>query len=57
MRKDYFRFNVELKDVLAKEKITSCIKFDEIFLRLLNKHAPLKSKLHRTNHASYISKP
>ena len=37
--------------------MTSCTKFDEMFLRILNKHAPIKSKLLRANHASYISKP
>ena len=54
---DSVRFNGELKCVLEKEKITSCIKFDEMFLRTLNQHAPLKSKLLRANHASHISKP
>ena len=28
-----------------------------MFLRILNQHAPLKSKLLRANHTSYISKP
>ena len=28
-----------------------------MFLRILNPHAPLKSKLLHANHASYISKP
>ena len=53
---DSVRFNDELKYVLAKEKITSCTKFDEMFLRILNKLAPIKGKLLRANHASYISK-
>ena len=53
---DSVRFNHELKYVLAKEKITSCTKFDEMFLRILNKYAPIKGKLLRANHASYISK-
>ena len=53
---DSVRFKDELKYVLVKEKITSCIKFDEIFLQILNQHAPLKSKLLRANHASYIPK-
>ena len=35
----------------------SCTKFDEMFLRIINKHAPKKSKLLRANHASYISEP
>ena len=54
---DSVRFNDELKYILAKEKIMSCTKFDELFLRILNKHTPLKSKLLHSNHASYISKP
>ena len=53
---DSVRFNDELKYVLAKEKIMLCTKFDEMFLRILNKHAPMKSKLLRANYASYISK-
>ena len=28
-----------------------------MFLRILNKHSPIKSKLFRANHALYISKP
>ena len=54
---DSVRFKNELTYVLAKEKITSCTKFDEMFLRILNIHAPVRSKLLRANHASYISKP
>ena len=38
---DSVRFKDELKYVLVKEKITSCIKFDEMFLQILNQHAPL----------------
>ena len=45
------------KYVLVKEEIMSCIKFDEIFLQILNKHAPIKSKLLPVNHALCISKP
>ena len=42
---DSVRFNDKLKYVLAKEKITSCTKFDEMFLGILNKHAPRKSRI------------
>ena len=42
---DSVKFDDELKYVLANEKIMSCNKFDEMFLRILNKHAPIKSKL------------
>ena len=42
---------------MAKEKIKSCTKFDEMFLQILNKHSPLESKLLYINHTSHISKP
>ena len=54
---DSVRFNDEPEYVLAKEKITSCTKYYGMFLRILNKNAPIKSKLLRANYASYISKP
>ena len=46
-----------LKYALAKQKFTSCTKSDEIFLQILNKHAPLKRKILRQNYTSFISKP
>ena len=48
---DSVRFNDYLKYVLVKEKIASCTKFDEMFLRILNQHFPLKSELICANHA------
>ena len=53
---DPSKFKKELKNVLTKENIDSCTKFDEQFLKVLNIHAPLKRKLLRANHAPYISK-
>ena len=38
------------------ENIDNCNKFDETFLEVLDKHASLKKKLLRANHASYDSK-
>ena len=38
------------------EYVDSCSKFDEIFLKVLNRHAPLKKKMLRANHALYGSK-
>ena len=49
-------FNDELKFVFSKENIDSCSKFNQTFLNVLNKHAPLKKKQLRANHASYVSK-
>ena len=53
---DSVRFN-EWKYVFTKEKTASWTKFDEMLLRILSKHAPLKRKLLRENRASYIFKP
>ena len=49
-------FDGELKFVFSKENICSCSKFNQTFLNLLNKHAPLKKKRLRANHALYVSK-
>ena len=46
-----------LQYVLDKDKIKSCIMFEELFLKVLDKHAPVKKKVVRANHAKYISKP
>ena len=48
---DPSKFKNELKNVLTKENIDSCInnKFDEQFLKVSNSHAPLKRKLLRAN--------
>ena len=53
---DSLKFNNELKNVLTIENIDNCTKFDEKFLEVLNKHAPLKKKLLRANHVSNVSK-
>ena len=54
---DSFLFNDELQYVLDKDKTKSCIMFEELFLKVLDKHAPVKKKVVRANHAKYISKP
>ena len=53
---DSLKFKLDLKNVFVHEKIESCIKFDEVFMKVLNRHAPLKKKILRANHSSYISK-
>ena len=52
---DSLKFNNELKNVLTTENIDNWIKFDENFLKVLNKHAPMQRKLLRANHMSYVS--
>ena len=51
---DSLKFNNELKNVLTNENIDNSTKFDEKFLEVFNKHATLKRKLLRVNHASYV---
>ena len=50
------KFNVELKNAFAHVKIESCIKFEEVFMKVLNRHTPLKKKKNKANHSSYMSK-
>ena len=54
---DSFLFNDEVKNVLDLDKINSYAMFEELFLKVLDKHAPVKKKVVRANHAKYISKP
>ena len=50
-------FNNELKNIFSRNTVGSCYQFEQIFLNVLEKHAPMKRKLLRANHSSYISKP
>ena len=38
------------KESLMSEKTLSYVEFEEIFLSVLNKHAPVKKKVVRANH-------
>ena len=53
---DSLKFNVHLKNAFSHEKIEPGIKFDEVFMRVLNRHAPLKKKVLRVSDLSYMSK-
>ena len=53
---DSRKFNRDLKEEFSHEYVDSSSKFDEIFLKVLNRHAPLKKKMLRANHAPYVSK-
>ena len=50
-------FNDEVKNVMDLDKINSYAMFEEFFLKVLDKHPPVKKKVIRANHAKYISKP
>ena len=49
-------FNDEVKFIFSRENIDSCSRLNQTFLDVLNKHAPLKKKRLRANHASYVFK-
>ena len=49
-------FRIELKDKLQNQEINNYAKFEEIFLEVLNKHAPPKKKVVRANHKPFMTK-
>ena len=49
-------FNQELKDNLINSSIECYEFFQKVFLDTLKKHAPLKQKFVRANHAPYVTK-
>ena len=49
-------FNQELKNNLINNSTESYKFFAKVFLDTLNKHAPLKKKSVRANHAPYVTK-
>ena len=59
--RDYKKFNeehfrTELKNSLRSTEIFEYTPFENIFLSVLEKHAPLKEKTVRANHAPYMTK-
>ena len=49
-------FNWDLQNRLSSEFVEEYAPFENVFLDVLNKHAPLKKKIVRAHHAPYISK-
>ena len=49
-------FSQELHTSLSSETAHYCTSLEENFLGVLNKHAPLKNKILRANHAPYVTK-
>ena len=50
------KFHTDLKDKFSHEHADSSSKFDEIFFRILKRHALLKKKMLKANHGPYVSK-
>ena len=53
---DSFLFHDEAKKVMDLDKINLCPMFEELFLKVLDKHAPIKKKAVRANHTKYVFK-
>ena len=53
---DSRKFNRDLKEEFPREYVDSCSKFGEIFLKVLNRHGPLKKKMLGANHAPCVFK-
>ena len=49
-------FSQDLRTSLSSEAVDDYTRFEENFLEVLNKHAPLKKKVLRANHAGYVTK-
>ena len=47
---DSRKFNRDLTEEFSHEYVDFCNKFDEIILKVLNRHEPLK----KTNHPTYV---
>ena len=49
-------FRTELREELDKVQTHNCQSFEQIFISILNLHAPMKSKKQCANHKSYMTK-
>ncbi len=49
-------FSIELKEKFKNTIIDEYAKFEDIFIEVLNKHAPPKKKIFRANHKPYMTK-
>ena len=49
-------FSQELCTSLSSETVLDYTSFEENFLGVLNKHAPLKKKVLRANHGPYVTR-
>ena len=49
-------FNQELRGRLSTELVDNNSSFEKVFIEVLNKHATIKKKVIRANHAPYVTK-
>ena len=53
---DSDNFKLELQNALNCNRVTNYSLFENVFVDVLNKHAPIKKKTVRANHAPYMTK-
>ena len=49
-------FNQELRARLSTELVNNYSSLENVFIDVLNSHAPIKKKVIRANHAPYVTK-
>ena len=49
-------FNEELRGKLSTEFVNNNSSFENVFIDVLNRHAPIREKVARDNHAPYVTK-
>ena len=49
-------FNQELRGRLSTELVDNYSSFENVFIDVLNRHAPIKKKVIKANHAPYVTK-
>ena len=53
---DKIKFESEVKNKLTNNNSLDYVSFEQMFMDTLDKHAPLKKKIVRANHAPYVTK-
>ena len=49
-------FNQELRGKLSTKLVNDYSSFKSVFIDVFNRHAPIKKKVIRANHATYVTK-
>ena len=53
---DEENFNQELRGKLSTKLVNNYSLFKSVFIGVFNRHAPIKKKVLRANHATYVTK-
>ena len=53
---DVENFNQELRGKLSTKLVNNYSSFKSVFIGVFNRHAPIKKKVIKANHATYVTK-